>query len=79
VPFARLNDYAVGLSKDYVAEPEHFIQAAGHCKNFRVGGDSDHAAQDLWRHAITPVAVDHAVKPGPAGLMVGGIRSESVH
>ena len=30
VALARLNDYAVGLSKDYVAEPEHFIQAAGY-------------------------------------------------
>ena len=42
VPLARLNDHAVGLRKEYVAETENFIQAAGHRKNLRVGGDADH-------------------------------------
>ena len=42
VLLARLNDHAVGLSMEYVAEPEHFIQAAWHHKNFRMGRDADH-------------------------------------
>jgi hypothetical protein len=79
VPLARLNDHAVWLCKEYVAEAEHFIQAAGHCKNFRVGSDADHTAQYLSHHTVTSVTVDHTVKPGPAELMVGRVRSESVH
>ena len=79
VPLARLNDYAMRLRKEYVAETENFIQAVGHRKNLRVGGDADHTAQDLGRHAVTRIAVDHTVKPAQADLMVGGIRSESVH
>jgi hypothetical protein len=67
------------LRKEYVAEPEHFIQAAGHRKNLRVGGDADHTAQNLRRHTLTRIAIDDAIKPAPADLMAGGIRPESVH
>jgi hypothetical protein len=47
VPLARLNDDAVRPLEEYVAEPEYFIQAAGHRKNFRMGGDMDQTAQNL--------------------------------
>lgn|GEM_PF-5741101 len=79
VPLTRLNDHAVRLCKEYVAEPDYFFQAAGHCKNFRMGGDAYHTAQDLSRHTIAAITVDHSVKPGPADLVVGRIRSESMH
>jgi hypothetical protein len=64
---------------EYVAETENFIQAAGHRKNLRVGGDADHTAQDLGRHAVTRIAVDHAINPAPAALMIRGIRSEGMN
>ena len=35
--------------------------------------------RDFQDHTVTSVTVDHTVKPGPAELMVGRIRSESVH
>jgi len=79
VLLARLNDHAVRLCKEYIAKPEYFIQPAWHRKNLRVGGDTNHTAQDLRRHTVTRIAIDHTVKPAPADLMFGGIRSESVH
>ena len=79
VPLARLNDHAVWLDEENVAKPENFIQAAGHRKDFRVGGDADHTTQDLRSHTVTRIAINHAVKPAPADLMVGGVLSESVH
>ena len=79
VPFAGLNDHALGLRKECVTKPEHFIQTAGHRKHFRVGGNTDDTAQDLWSHTITCVSIDHAVEPAPAGPMISGIRSEGVY
>lgn len=79
VTFARLNGHAVGLSKEDVTEPYHFIQAAGYRKYFWVGSDANHTAQNLWRHSVTCIAVDHTVKPGPADLMLGRICAKCMH
>ena len=67
------------LREEHVTEAEHFIQSAGHGKNLRVGGDADHPAQDLGSHAVTRIAIDHAVKAISADLMVGRIWSGRVH
>ena len=58
VSFTRLYDDAVGLSEKDVAKSEHLIQAAGHHKNLRVGGDADHTAQNLRRHTVTGVTIN---------------------
>jgi hypothetical protein len=79
VSFARLNDDAVGLIENDVAESEYLIQATGHPKYFRVGCDADHTAQNLRRHTVTRIAVDHAVKPGPTGFMFGRICAKGMH
>ena len=79
VPLSRFNDHAVRLRKEYIAESEHFSQAAGHRKNFRMCSDADQTAQNLQCHTVTRIAVDHAVKPGQAALMLRGIRSESMN
>ncbi len=78
VPFAGLDDHALGLPKECLTKPEHFIQTAGHRKNPGVGGNTDDTAQDLWRHSVAGVSIDHAVEPVPAGLMIGGIGSKGV-
>ena len=79
VLLARLNDHAVRLYQEYIAESEDFMQPAWHRKNFRVGRDADHTAQDLRSHTVPRIAVDHAVKPAPAALMIRGIRSEGMN
>lgn len=79
VPLVRLNDHTMGLSKQGVTEPEHLVQAAGLHKDLGVGRDADHTAQDLRSHTVTRIAVDYAVEPDPAGLILGGIRTKGVH
>ena len=79
VSFIRLNDDAVGLVEKNVAELEYLNQAVGHRKYFWMGGDADHTAQNLRRHTVTRIAVDDAVKPGPTGLMLGGICAKGMH
>ena len=79
VPLARLNDHAMGLIKQDVAEPEHLIQAARLRKDLRVCGDADHPAQYLRGHTVTGVTVEHAVEPVPTYLMPGGIGAEGLH
>ena len=79
VSFTRLYDDALGLSEKNVAESEHLIQAAGHYKNFRVGGDTDHTAQNLWSHTVTGVTINDTIEPGAASQMRGGIAAKRVH
>jgi len=44
VLLAWLNDHAVWLRKQNVAEEKGFFPAAGHCKKFRMGGNADYPA-----------------------------------
>ncbi len=79
VSFTRLYDDAVGLSEKNVAESEHLIQAAGHHKNLRVGGDADHTAQNLRSHTVTSVTINDPIEPGTASQMLGGIGTKRMH
>jgi len=79
VSFTRLYDDAVGLSQKKVAESEHLIQAAGHYKNLRVGGDADHTAQNLRSHTVTGVTINNPIEPGTASQMLGRIDTKRVH
>ncbi len=44
MPLRRLDDHAVGLSKQDVTESNHLIQGARLGKDLWVGGDADHTA-----------------------------------
>jgi len=71
MPLARLNDNAVGLIQQYVAEAEHLIQTARFHEDLGVCGDADHPAQYLRSYPVTCIAIDDAIEPGPAFLVVG--------
>ena len=49
----------------------HLIRAAGHHKNLRVGGDTDHTAQNLRSHTATGVTIVDPIEPGTANQMLG--------
>jgi hypothetical protein len=79
VPLARLNNHAMGLIKQDVAESKHLIQTARHCKNLGVGSYADHTAQNLWRHTVTGIAINDTIEPSAVCQMFWGIGAKRVH
>ena len=70
VTLARLDDYTMRLTKQDVAEPQHLIQTARLHKDLGVSSDSDHTAENLRSYAVASFAVNHAIEPRAAHLMV---------
>src|SRR4030095_9688348 len=76
---SRLDENAMRLRKQDLAESDDFGDATRPRKNPGVGRDPNEPAQHLRRDAVARIAVDHAIQPPSAKFVVAGIRSKGVN
>src|SRR5262249_55056324 len=78
MPLARLDDLAMGLAEQVIAEPEGFIDPARHLVGSWVGGDANERAECGRRDAERSIALDDAQQPAAALRMLRYILAESI-
>ena len=74
-----LDKHTMRLSHNRFTKSDNFSETARMRENFGMSCYPDDPAQNLWRNAIARVAVNDAIQPTSAKIVVAGIRPEGVH